>query len=112
IPEENLIEPPLSIVGPVLDASRYYIEEDDIRLMFSKLIASSMDNRNQTKPHHSFCEIIKQLSPLDAQILKSFGNVNNHPIVNYINTSSYGSHFMIENVYLGYSDIQDVDQIS
>lgn len=32
IPENKLTEPSLSIVGPALEASKYYIEEDNIRL--------------------------------------------------------------------------------
>lgn len=31
IPEENLIEPPLSIVGPALNSAQYYIEEEVLR---------------------------------------------------------------------------------
>lgn len=66
IPAENLTEPPLNIVGPALEASRYYIENPDIRSMFSKLIASSVNSTKSEKTHSSFVEIIKQLSPLDA----------------------------------------------
>lgn len=69
IPTENIQEPPLNIVGPALESSKYYIEEEKIRNMFAKLIASSMDNRKSDQVHPSFVEIIKQLSPLDAQIL-------------------------------------------
>lgn len=70
IPEEKLIEPPLSIVGPALEASKYYIEEDALRIMFSKLIASAMNSDNVSTVHPAFVEIIKQLSPLDAQNLE------------------------------------------
>jgi hypothetical protein len=66
----QLIEPPLNIVGPALEASKYYIEYGDIRSMFAKLIASAMNENNKDKAHTSFVEIIKQLSPLDAQNLK------------------------------------------
>ncbi|MGU3127060.1 Abi-alpha family protein [Staphylococcus aureus] len=38
--------------------------------MFAKLIASSMDDRKNSLTHHSFVEIIKQLSPNDAILLK------------------------------------------
>lgn len=69
IPAENLTEPPLNIVGPALEASKYYIENDDLRLMFAKLIASSMDVSNQSSAHPSFVEVIKQMSPLDAKNL-------------------------------------------
>ncbi len=44
IPEENLVEPKLSIIGPTLEASKFYIEEEAIRKMFAKLIASSVNS--------------------------------------------------------------------
>src|SRR5690625_2537989 len=44
IPEENLQEPPLSIVGPALEASKYYIEEEALREMFSSIISASMNS--------------------------------------------------------------------
>lgn len=75
IPEENLKDPPLSIVGPALEASKYYIEEENLREMFAKLIASSMDERHNDIAHPSFVEIIKQLSPNDAIFLKKFNSV-------------------------------------
>lgn len=69
ISEENRIEPPLNVVGPALEASKYYIDDDNIRIMFAKLIASSMDITNKSA-HPSFVEIIKQLSPFDATLIK------------------------------------------
>lgn len=72
IPEESIQEPPLSIVGPALEASKYYIEEEELRTMFAKLIASSMDKSKQKYIHPSFVEIIKQLSSEDAVFLKEF----------------------------------------
>lgn len=83
IPEENLQDPPLSIVGPALEASKYYIEEEELRKMFAKVIASSMDNRIADSVHHSFVEIIKQLSPRDAKNILEFKGKDNSPIVNY-----------------------------
>lgn len=76
IPEENIQEPQMSIVGPALEASRYYIEEEELRKMFAKLIASSMDKSKISITHPSFVEIIKQLTPLDAQILDLIINNN------------------------------------
>ncbi|MEK8207014.1 DUF4393 domain-containing protein [Paenibacillus sp. FSL L8-0696] len=113
IPEENLIEPKLSIVGPALEASKYYIEEDVIRQMFSKLIASSLDNRKTSQIHHSYVEIIKQFSPLDAQNLKSFGNVASKPIANYINHIQPGGAAPLQvNVFLENDNCNDLDRIA
>lgn len=72
IPEENLQEPPLSIVGPALEASKYYIEEEVLREMFSNLISSSMNSTKDDSVHTSYVEIIKQLNTHDANILINF----------------------------------------
>src|SRR5690606_13523981 len=40
IDENNLQEPPISVVGPALEASRFYIEEQELREMFANVIAS------------------------------------------------------------------------
>ena len=85
IPKENLQKPPLSIIGPALEASKYYIEEEDIRDMFANLIASSIDSDYNDMIHHSFVEIIKQLSIHDAKLFKSLveNNFFSHPIVDF-----------------------------
>ncbi|MBE1304524.1 DUF4393 domain-containing protein [Clostridium botulinum] len=84
IPEEKLVEPPLNIAGPALDASKFYIEKDEFRKMFSKLIASSMNIDNKNFSHSSFIEIIKQLSPFDALVLKELSHKLEHPIITYM----------------------------
>lgn len=71
IPIENIQEPQISIVGPTLEASKYYMDEKELRLMFAKIIAASMDSKKNGYVQHSFVEIIKQLTPLDALILNS-----------------------------------------
>ncbi|WP_430488920.1 DUF4393 domain-containing protein [Rossellomorea marisflavi] len=80
IPEENLSEPPMHIVGPAIEASKYYIDSEDLREMFANLIASSVDNRKTDITHPSFVEIIKQMSPLDASLLMEIKSVDRLPI--------------------------------
>lgn len=70
IPKEHLKEPKSSVIGPALEASKYYIEENKMRSMFAKLIANSSDNRLNSTVRTSFTEFIKQLEPIDALILK------------------------------------------
>lgn len=74
IPQEDLKEPRLSLVGPAIEASRFYIEEPIIREMFAKLIAADVDKRKDGLVHHSYVDIIKQMSPMDARILTEFQN--------------------------------------
>lgn len=81
IPEDKLVEAPLNISGPALEASKYYIEDDSIRTMFAKLIAASMNLETNTNSHPSFVDIIKQLSPFDAKVCQLlYLNQNNYAI--------------------------------
>lgn len=83
IPEENIIEPPLHIVGPSLEASKYYFESDELRTMFAKLIAASINVETTLNAHPSFVEVIKQLSTLDAMNLMLFKKRAHYPIAKY-----------------------------
>lgn len=71
IKPENQIEPKLCIAGPAMDAAKYFVEEPDLRSMFAKLIASASDISKVTTVHPAFVEIIKQLTPFEAKILKN-----------------------------------------
>ncbi|QWI68078.1 DUF4393 domain-containing protein [Bacillus mycoides] len=103
IDENNLQEPPMSIVGPALEASKYYIEEESLREMFSNIVAASMDSSKSKTVHHSFVEIIKQLSPEDARNILLFKEVDDYPIVKFINNFSTGGHAVLRtNVFHGH----------
>ena len=80
ISEQNLIEPPIRIVGPAIEASKFFIEETTCREMFAELIASSCNSAISGAVHPSFPEIIKQLSPLDAHFLLLFKKQTTFPI--------------------------------
>lgn len=77
IPLENIQEPKLKILGPALEASAYYIEEEELRMMFAKIIATSLDDRKKQIAHSSFVEIIKQLDVLEAKLLLYFHSIKN-----------------------------------
>ncbi|MCU4771687.1 hypothetical protein CON01_01705 [Bacillus thuringiensis] len=112
IDENNLQEPPMSIVGPALEASKYYIEEESLREMFSNIVAASMDSSKAKTVHHSFVEIIKQLSPEDARNILLFKEAENYPIVKFINDITNGGHAVLRtNVFHGHkSDIIEGDE--
>ena len=72
IPVENLQVPSTMITGPTLEALRYTYDEKELREMYENLLACEMDNRIATEAHPSFVDTIRQLSPLDAIVLKMF----------------------------------------
>lgn len=84
IEPENIQPPKTSIVGPALEASKYYMDEGEIRQMFARLIATSMDKTRSHKAHHAFVEIIKMLSPLDAKNLYYLHTLKDETICNRI----------------------------
>ena len=81
IDPQNLKEPDVNLVGPCIEASKYYIDELYCREMFSKIIASSCDATMENTVHPSFVNIIKQLSPIDARFLASLKDAITYPAV-------------------------------
>ncbi|OOF81824.1 DUF4393 domain-containing protein [Rodentibacter caecimuris] len=108
IPEENIQEPKFSVVGPALEASKFYMEEDEIRGMFAKLIASSMDKTQSSNIHPSFVEMIKMLSPLDAKNLYYLYHSREETISQIqVNMESGGYQTFYNHIFLSNPDCQD-----
>ncbi|MDZ5608595.1 DUF4393 domain-containing protein [Bacillus pseudomycoides] len=108
IDDNNLQEPPMSVVGPALEASKYYIEEENLREMFANIVAASMDKSKSSNVHHAFVEMIKQLSPEDARNMMLFKQNEFYPVVRFVRSLlQYDSHIILNtNVFHGYeSDI-------
>ncbi len=112
IPQAQLCEPSLSIVGPALDASKYYFEEPELREMFANLIASSMDSQKAISVHPSFSEIIRQMSPLDAQNLTYF--TSRLPVAEYrrVTEGKEGFHLFLSHVFLANPNEKDLNKQS
>lgn len=72
IPDSKRIEPSLQVTAQALENSKYCIEKDELRNMFVSLISNSLNSDYQNSIHPSFAEILKQMSVLDAQIMKLY----------------------------------------
>lgn len=108
IPEENKQEAKVRVVGPVLEASKFYMEEAEIRQMFAQLIASSMNKEVSDSVHPSFIEIIKMMSVVDAKTLYYLYKTNNQSIANIVKTEQNGTYVVYyRNVYLANEEIQE-----
>ncbi|MGN4870954.1 DUF4393 domain-containing protein [Bacillus cereus group sp. MYBK120-1] len=113
VDENNLQEPQMSIVGPALEASKYYIEEETLREMFANLVTTSMNKENSKNAHPSFVEIIKQLSTEDAHNIMLFKESNHYPIVQFVKAPLKNKSYAVlrTNVFHGYeSDILTGDE--
>lgn len=90
IPEENIVNPRKSIVMNAMEGARNSLEEDSIREMYAKLIASACDSRKQSDLHPSYVEIVKQLSPNDAKLLEQLRVLDKSPSVEYFTSTHDG----------------------
>lgn len=70
VPEDRRIEPTLALAGPTVEAMRFIGGTPELRDMFGNLLANAMDANTARNAHPSFVEIIKQLSPDEARILR------------------------------------------
>lgn len=81
VPRENIIPPDLTVAGPALEALRFTGHKEELREMFSNLLATAMDSSTAPKAHPSFVEIIKQISPDEAKIISMLYNNVSVPII-------------------------------
>lgn len=111
IPPENLVEPELQVVGPALEDAKYCLESESIREMFENLLAKAADSRYQSKVHPSFSQIIKQMSPLDAENLKYINPQKVLPIAEYRleRRNPFGFIVVLPNVFL--SNVNYIDSL-
>jgi hypothetical protein len=69
IPEERINKPNPRIAVPAVQALVYSMEEEHIREMFANLLAANMTERKENRAHPAFVEMIKQMTPMDAEVL-------------------------------------------
>jgi hypothetical protein len=69
VPENKQIEPPVEIVGPVLEHIRYLDESSALWSMYEEVLTKSVDKDDNSNVHPSFTHIISQLSRDEAWIL-------------------------------------------
>lgn len=109
IPEESIIDAPLHVVGPAIDAAKYYIENEELSEMFSELIASAYDSRKIKYVHPSFTEIIKQLSPFDAKNIILFQEEDILPMCEVIVSDSERGHSPLQDYFFIANKEVDMD---
>lgn len=78
----ELIEPPEAYVAiPAIQNLSYCMDNEELRDMYANLLANSMNKVVKNGVHPGFVEIIKQLSPDEAKILKLMAKKNTVPTV-------------------------------
>lgn len=79
---ENIVTPEPYIAVPAIQGISYCCNSDELRNMYANLLANAMDTDVKSNVHPAFVEIIKQLSPFEAKLIKMLSRDGfQHPIV-------------------------------
>lgn len=79
ISPDNIIAPPLQVVGPLIERYKYIHDNDDLSEMFVNLLSNAMDKDKVRKAHPSFVNVISELSPDEAKLIKYFSKEDTLP---------------------------------
>lgn len=102
IPQEKRVEANMQTVGPALENSKYCMETEEIRQAFANLISRSLHQDYSKYIHPSFADMLKQMSPIDAQNLMIFKEQKSYPIcdIHYTKKGSQGYSVIFNNLFL------------
>lgn len=78
VPPENIQSPEAHIAVPAIQYMSYCMDNKELRDMYANLLANSMNSVVKNGVHPGFVEIIKQLCPDEAKILRY---LSAHPTV-------------------------------
>lgn len=81
IPEEKLTEPESYVAIPAIQQLSYCYDSEELREMYANLLVSSMNTDTKYQVHPSFVDIIKQLTPDEAKLLKKLSKMSGFPLV-------------------------------
>jgi len=71
IPEEKQCEPEPYVAVPAIQQIAYCFDSEVLRDMYANLLASSMNTDKKWTVHPSFVDVIKQITPDEAKLLKT-----------------------------------------
>ena len=94
VPSESIVPPLASVAGPALQGIGYSLEEDELRDMYVRLIASAMDGREPGKAHPSYAAIVASLSAAETKYLNLVLG-GTHPLAEIRNGTSDGSGYTV-----------------
>lgn len=83
VPKEKIVPPENYVAVPALQQISYCFDSDELREMYANLLAASMNADLKWFVHPSYVDIIKQLTPDEAKLLKRLNGKENtyYPII-------------------------------
>jgi hypothetical protein len=74
VPPDQIQTPPPYIAGQVLMQLPFCAEQEQLRELYANLLASAMQKGRASQAHPAFVQVIQQLTPDEALLLKAIGS--------------------------------------
>lgn len=100
IPEDKLVEPEPYVAIPAMQQLSYCANNEDLRELYANLLVSSMNADKKWQVHPSFVDIIKQLTPDEAKLIKVLlpTTLQNYPLIDVrLEKKQGGGHVLYSN---------------
>lgn len=107
-PQKIVTPSPRIVVNSLQSASN--TEESDVRKMYAKLLASSMDSETSQHAHPAFPKIIDQMNAFDAKLLQKVVDINDSipvAVIRFVFGSKYLTNAMPHYYSPFFDDLRD-----
>lgn len=95
VPPDEIQQPKPHIAVPAIDALRYTGSEESLSELYANLLATSMDKATAYRAHPGFVDMIKNMCPDEAKIMKQFSMQSYHALINIKSVSTKDSSFKV-----------------
>jgi hypothetical protein len=89
---EDIVQPPINIMGPAIEALKYTGDCVELSGLFINLLYSSTHKERVGNAHPAFIEVIKQLSPDEAHLLTFISKLDTYPMICEVSSFVQESH--------------------
>jgi Abortive infection alpha len=73
---EDVVTPDPTVAGPLIEALRFAGHNESLRELYANLLATAMDKSTARLAHPAFVEILRQMSPDEARLVRYFGSAD------------------------------------
>lgn len=92
---ENIQQPKPHIAVPAIDALRYTGADGELSELYANLLATSMDKTSAYEAHPGFVDMIKNMCPDEARIMKMLADTPYYPLVDVKAVSKKEGSFQV-----------------
>ncbi|MCP3019084.1 DUF4393 domain-containing protein [Cupriavidus basilensis] len=100
VPPEEIQQPKPHIAVPAIEALRYTGAEESLSDLYANLLATSMDKATAYRAHPGFVDMIKNMCPDEARVMRLMAGRDVYPVVDIWSMSNTDSSFIVISRYI------------